>query len=179
MAQIHANTDAIEFDDGTADALVSALNGAAESISGQAGSRRSYVTTASQEFRGHFSQRFAENATTATGDAKDIAAALRTVAGWVGTMKTAAATERANRKKAREWQAREDDRNGVQDFLNDTSTTIRCHRSRTRSRRRSPPRRSPRGRGRRRTRVPVVAGAAARRLPARRTCVRSPRDPLR
>ncbi|WP_156463507.1 DUF6531 domain-containing protein [Curtobacterium sp. Leaf183] len=120
MAQIHANTDAIEFDDGTADALVSALNGAAESISGQAGSRRSYVTTASQEFRGHFSQRFAENATTATGDAKDIAAALRTVAGWVGTMKTAAATERANRKKAREWQAREDDRNGVQDFLNDT-----------------------------------------------------------
>lgn len=120
MAKIHANTDAIEFDDGTADALVTALNGAAESISGQAGSRQSYVNTASQDFRGHFSQLFTDNARTAAGDAKDIAAALRTVAGWVGKMKAAAATERANRKKAREWQEREDARNGVQDFFNDT-----------------------------------------------------------
>jgi RHS repeat-associated protein len=120
MAQIHANTDPIEFDNGTADALKSALTSAADAISGQAGSRQSYVTTASQEFRGHFSQLFTENAATASGDAKDIAHALRTVAGWVDKMKDAAATERANRKKAREWQEREDDRNGVQDFFNDT-----------------------------------------------------------
>ena len=35
-------------------------------------------------------------------------------------MKAAAADERARRKTAREWQEREDGRNGFQDFLNDT-----------------------------------------------------------
>ncbi|WP_144760259.1 DUF6531 domain-containing protein [Curtobacterium sp. 9128] len=120
MAKIHANTEAIEFDDGTADALITALNGAAEAISGQTGSRRSFVSTASQEFRGRFSQLFTENAATAAADATDISEALRTVAGWVEKMKAAAKTERENRKKAREWQEREDERNGFQDFWNDT-----------------------------------------------------------
>ncbi|WP_144711368.1 DUF6531 domain-containing protein [Curtobacterium pusillum] len=120
MAQIHANTDPIAFDNGTADALKSALTSAADAISGQAGSRQSYVSTASQEFRGHFSQLFTENAATASADAGKIADTLRTVAGWVDKMKDAAATERANRKKAREWQEREDERNGFQDFWNDT-----------------------------------------------------------
>jgi len=120
MAKIHANTDPIQFDDGTADALKSALTGAADSIDGQSGSRRGFVSIASQEFRGHFSQLFTENANTASGDADKIASTLRTVAGWVDQMKEAAATERANRKKAREWQAREDERNGFQDFWNDT-----------------------------------------------------------
>ncbi|MFJ3032792.1 DUF6531 domain-containing protein [Curtobacterium pusillum] len=120
MAKIHANTDPIQFDNGTADALKSALTGAADAISGQQASRQGFVSIASQEFRGHFSQLFTENANTASGDAGDIAEALRTVAGWVDQMKEAAATERANRKKAREWQEREDERNGFQDFWNDT-----------------------------------------------------------
>lgn len=120
MAKIHANTDPIEFDDATADALKSSLTTSADAISGQKTSRQSYVTTASQEFRGHFSELFTQNAGTASSDANSIVDALETIAGWIDTMKTAAADERARRKTAREWQEREDDRNGFQDFLNDT-----------------------------------------------------------
>lgn len=78
------------------------------------------MTTASQEFRGHFSQLFTQNAGTASSDATNIVDALETIAGWIDTMKAAAADERARRKTAREWQEREDGRNGFQDFLNDT-----------------------------------------------------------
>ena len=120
MAQIHANTDPIEFDDATADALKSAMTTTASAIDEQRSSRSSYVTTASQEFRGHFSQLFTQNAETADSDADRLVTAMRGVAEWVGQMKEAAAKERANRKTAREWQEREDDRNGVQDFFNDT-----------------------------------------------------------
>ncbi|MCS5508842.1 DUF6531 domain-containing protein [Curtobacterium flaccumfaciens pv. flaccumfaciens] len=120
MAKIHANTDPIEFDDATADALKSSLTTSADAISGQKASRQSYVTTASQEFRGHFSQLFTQNAGTASSDATNIVDALETIAGWIDTMKAAAADERARRKTAREWQEREDGRNGFQDFLNDT-----------------------------------------------------------
>ncbi|WP_159570373.1 DUF6531 domain-containing protein [Curtobacterium sp. 18060] len=110
MADLHGN-DPVEFDNATADALSTALNGAAESIEGQAGSRQSYVTTASQEFRGHFSELFAENASTAASDGSTIAANLRTVAGWVDKMKAAAERENARRKEARDWEAEYGDRN--------------------------------------------------------------------
>ncbi|MDT0211659.1 DUF6531 domain-containing protein [Curtobacterium sp. BRD11] len=120
MAQIHANMDPIEFDDATADALQSAMKSAAGAINGQRGSRRSYVSTASQEFRGRFAQLFSSNADVADSDADRIATALEKVAGWVGQMKEAAAKERDNRRRAREWQEREDERNGFQDLWNDT-----------------------------------------------------------
>jgi len=110
MVDLHGN-EPVKFDNGTADALSTALNGAAESIEGQAGSRQSYVTTASQEFRGHFSELFAQNAGTAKSDAEDIATNLRTVAGWVDQMKAAAERENARRKKARDWYAEYGDRN--------------------------------------------------------------------
>ncbi|MCE0456783.1 DUF6531 domain-containing protein [Curtobacterium flaccumfaciens] len=110
MVDLHGN-EPVKFDNGTADALSTALNDAAESIEGQAGSRQSYVTTASQEFRGHFSELFAQNAGTAKSDAEDIATNLRTVAGWVDQMKAAAERENARRKKARDWYAEYGDRN--------------------------------------------------------------------
>lgn len=102
MGDLHGN-EPVEFDNGTADALSQALNGAAESIEGQAGSRQSYVSTAAQEFRGHFSELFAANAQTARSDGSAIAANLRTVAGWVGQMQAAAERENARRKTARDW----------------------------------------------------------------------------
>jgi RHS repeat-associated protein len=110
MVDLHGN-EPVKFDNGTADALSTALNGAAESIEGQAGSRQSYVDTASQEFRGHFSQLFTDNASNAKADAEDIAKNLRTVAGWVDQMKAAAERENARRKKARDWDAEYGDRN--------------------------------------------------------------------
>jgi len=110
MADLHGN-EPVEFDDATAEALIQALNGAAESIDGQAGTRRSYVTTASQEFRGHFSDLFASNADAADGDGGTIAGNLRTVARWVQQMQEAAEREDARRKKARDWYAEHEDRN--------------------------------------------------------------------
>lgn len=116
MAQIHANTEPIQFDDATADALKRALDAAANAVSGQAGSRQTAVNTASQEFRGRFSELFTQNASTAAGDGRTIVETLRTIAGWVDTMKEAAAAERARRKTAREWQAREDARSGIEEW---------------------------------------------------------------
>ncbi|ROP72229.1 DUF6531 domain-containing protein [Curtobacterium sp. PhB115] len=110
MGDLHGN-EPVEFDNGTADALETALNGAAESIDGQAGSRQSYVNTASTEFRGHFSELFTQNASTAASDGSTIATNLRTVAGWVGKMQAAAERENARRKEARDWEAEYGDRN--------------------------------------------------------------------
>ncbi|GAA1493542.1 DUF6531 domain-containing protein [Curtobacterium herbarum] len=121
--QLHANTDPIEFDDATADALGSAMRSAASAIDGQVGSRQSYVSTASQEFRGHFSDLFTENASIAKSDGSTISDMMRTVAGWVDEMKTAAAEERERRRKAREWQEQQADRNGFEKWWDDTFGT--------------------------------------------------------
>lgn len=121
--QLHANTDPIEFDDATADALGSAMRGAASAIDGQVGSRQSYVSTASQEFRGHFSDLFTENASIAKSDGSTISDMMRTVAGWVDKMKAAAAEERERRRKAREWQEQQADRNGFEKWWDDTFGT--------------------------------------------------------
>lgn len=110
MADLHGN-EPVEFDDATADALIHALNDSAESIDGQSGSRRSYVTTAAQEFRGHFSDLFASNSDKAHNDGRTIADNLRTVATWVQQMKEAAERENARRKKARDWYEEHEDRN--------------------------------------------------------------------
>ncbi len=123
MAQLHANTDPIEFDDATADALASAMRSTARAIDGQAGSRQSYVSTASQEFRGHFAQLFRENASTAKIDGSTISDLMRTVAGWVDQMKKAAAEERERRREAREWQEQQADRNAVEKWWDDTFGT--------------------------------------------------------
>ncbi len=113
MADLHGN-EPVEFDNATADALIHALNGSAESIDGQSGSRTSYVTTAAQEFRGHFSDLFASNSDKAHNDGRTIADNLRTVATWVQQMKEAAERENARRKKARDWYEEHEDRNFIE-----------------------------------------------------------------
>ncbi|KAI3473702.1 hypothetical protein Pfo_031636, partial [Paulownia fortunei] len=109
-----ARNEPVEFDNATADALIHALNGSAESIDGQSGSRTSYVTTAAQEFRGHFSDLFASNSDKAHNDGRTIADNLRTVATWVQQMKEAAERENARRKKARDWYEEHEDRNFIE-----------------------------------------------------------------
>lgn len=110
MTDLHG-AEPLQFDNGTADALISELTSSAGAVEGQSGSRASYVHTASEEFAGHFSDLFAQNATTASGDASEIASQLRLVAGWVRQLKTAAAQENARRRRAREWQEEHDHRN--------------------------------------------------------------------
>ncbi len=138
MADLHGN-EPVEFDNATADALIHALNGSAESIDGQSGSRTSYVTTAAQEFRGHFSDLFASNSDKAHNDGRTIADNLRTVATWVQQMKEAAERENARRKKARDWYEEHED--GTSSSGSATGCTVRPSRRRstTRQLRRSVP----------------------------------------
>ncbi|MBE7162692.1 MAG: RHS repeat protein, partial [Williamsia herbipolensis] len=110
MTDLHGN-EPVKFDDATADALIQALTSAADAVDGQVASRQSYVNTALQDFRGHFAELFHTNAETAKNDGGNIVSTLRTVAGWVRTMKTAAASENARRKTARDWYEQHENRN--------------------------------------------------------------------
>jgi RHS repeat-associated protein len=109
----------VPFDDGTADALVTAFNDAASDIEGQSGSRSSLVTTASQEFRGLFSELFTTNAATAATGASALATSFRAIADFAGELKEAAKQENDRRRKAREWQQRQDDRNWFEERRDD------------------------------------------------------------
>ncbi|PZF10935.1 type IV secretion protein Rhs [Curtobacterium sp. MCPF17_011] len=110
MSDLHGAAP-LEFDNGTADALIAELTSTADAIEGQSASRSSYVTTAARDFRGHFADLFGQNATTAATDATRLTGTLRDVAGWVRILKTAAEQENARRKRARDWQKEHDERN--------------------------------------------------------------------
>ncbi|MFL4474281.1 DUF6531 domain-containing protein, partial [Paeniglutamicibacter sp. MACA_103] len=110
MADLGVFEHDVVFDNGTADALISAFNLAASSIEGQSGSRSSLVATAGTEFQGHFSQLFADNARVASADATELAARLREAADGARSLKEEARQENERRRLAREWKQRRDER---------------------------------------------------------------------
>ena len=110
MADLGVFDHDVVFDNGTADALISAFNLAALSIEEQSGSRSSMVTTAGTEFKGHFSQLFADNARIASADATELAARLREAATGAKALKEEAHKENERRRLAREWKQRRDER---------------------------------------------------------------------
>ncbi|MGJ3192950.1 hypothetical protein, partial [Paenarthrobacter sp. FR1] len=59
---------------------------------------------------------FAANAATASRDAESLAAALRTVAGYVGTMISEARDEDDRRRRNNEWVRRHNNRNWLEQF---------------------------------------------------------------
>ncbi|WP_410558215.1 DUF6531 domain-containing protein [Arthrobacter globiformis] len=89
----------------------SAFEAAASRLEELAGSRASYVISAREDFRGHFSEVFAANAATAGNDADALVSALRTVAGYVGKMIDAGRDEDARRARNNEWVREHNDRN--------------------------------------------------------------------
>ncbi|MDQ0865108.1 DUF6531 domain-containing protein [Arthrobacter globiformis] len=99
------------FDYAVAGAVRSAFESAASRLEEHAGSRVSYVSSAKEDFRGHFSELFAANAATARNDADALVAALRTVAGYVGKMIEAGHEEDARRERNNEWVREHNDRN--------------------------------------------------------------------
>lgn len=109
MGKIHGN-DPTGYSYGDADALKSAATGLANAISGQSGSRASYVTTASREFRGYFSQVFADNADVASRGASELVGALQSLSGFVEQLREAAKHEDDRRAKAKAWAARKKER---------------------------------------------------------------------
>ncbi|RAX49118.1 type IV secretion protein Rhs [Arthrobacter sp. AQ5-05] len=110
MADLGVFDHDVVFDNGTADALISAFNLAALSIEEQSGSRSSLVATAGTEFKGHFSQLFADNARVASADATELAARLREAATGAKSLKEEASKENERRRMAREWKQRRDER---------------------------------------------------------------------
>lgn len=110
MADLGVYEQDVVFDNGTADALISAFDLAASKIEGQSGSRSSLVATAGAEFQGHFSQLFADNARVASADATELAARLREAANGAKALKEEARTENERRRLAREWKQRRDER---------------------------------------------------------------------
>ncbi|MEQ4521090.1 hypothetical protein ABLI39_17200, partial [Pseudarthrobacter sp. B907] len=88
-------TDGGRFSYAVADSVRAGFESAASRLEEHSGSRTSFVASAKEDFKGHFSEVFAANAATARGDAEALAAALRTVAGYVGQMIGAAHEEDA------------------------------------------------------------------------------------
>ncbi|MFC7623801.1 DUF6531 domain-containing protein [Microlunatus sp. GCM10028923] len=106
----------VPFDNGTADDLIAAFDNAATAVDDQASSRASYVTTGSNDFKGHFSELFTSNAAVASADATELASRLREVATAARNLKEEARKEQERRKTAREWKQRQDDRNVFEEF---------------------------------------------------------------
>ena len=118
MTDPHGN-EPVEFDDATAEALISALSTTASSVESQSGPRSSYKTTGLAEFRGHFAELFDQNGTTAAIGARDLVSTMRTVSGWVQTMQAAAKRENDRRRRAREFDERQANRNLVERWHDD------------------------------------------------------------
>ncbi|MFK0040039.1 DUF6531 domain-containing protein [Paenarthrobacter sp. NPDC090517] len=100
---------------GVAEAVKGAFESAASRVEEHSGSRAPLVSGAGQDFRGHFSEVFAANAATASGDAESLATALRTVAGYVGTMISEAREEDDRRRRNNEWVRRHNNRNWLEE----------------------------------------------------------------
>ncbi|NQD90767.1 type IV secretion protein Rhs, partial [Paenarthrobacter sp. CM16] len=101
---------------GVAESVKGAFESAASRVEEHSGSRTPLVSSAGEDFRGHFSEVFAANAVTASRDAESLAAALRTVAGYVGTMIERAREEDDRRRENNEWVRRHNNRNWLEQF---------------------------------------------------------------
>ena len=104
-------SDGGRFSYTVADSVRAGFESAASRLEEHSGSRTSFVASAKEDFKGHFSEVFAANAATARSDAEALAAALRTVAGYVGQMIGAAHEEDARRRRNNEWVRRHNNRN--------------------------------------------------------------------
>ena len=114
-----ANAEPVPFDFGAASALVEACRTAASSVDGQVGQRWSLVSTGSKEFKGLFSQLFAQNALTAAADATELSSSLRQMADAAQQLADQAKEEQQRRDKAKAWQEEHDSRSGAHKVWDD------------------------------------------------------------
>ena len=119
MVDLGAYEEPVAFDDGVADALRSAAAVLSGTLTGQAGSRSSWASTASADFEGHYADVFDTNAKTASTDCTNIASALDALAADVQTLKDAAQAERERRKQAKEWADRQKNECAPKSWIDD------------------------------------------------------------
>ena len=101
----------VPFDFEAAETLATACDNAATLIDTQSASRKTWVATAMGDFKGYFSHLFQNNATTASGDATELANALRATARGARKLATDARAEQKRREDARKWKEHHDHRN--------------------------------------------------------------------
>uniref|UniRef100_UPI0028E44B88 DUF6531 domain-containing protein n=1 Tax=Propionibacterium acidifaciens TaxID=556499 RepID=UPI0028E44B88 len=117
--KLGAYDEDVPFDDATADTLKSAAAVLSGTLTGQAGSRSSWASTASTDFEGHYADVFDANARAACDDCSNIASALDALAVDVQTMKDAAQAERDRRKQAKEWADRQKNECAPKSWIDD------------------------------------------------------------
>jgi len=114
----------IEFDDGAADALIAAADGASSDLRTQAMANRMQVESVVPDFQGAYATLFTQASTVRSEDTQKLAGVLSDLSGAVGTAKQEAERERQRLRDVDSWTTREtarDEQRASGDFLQGAS----------------------------------------------------------
>ena len=96
---MNLNTEKVKYDDATSDALANACRTVAQNIDNALPSLKSSLTTALEDFKGHYADVAAANIDTTISDGRDIASIFRQLADVVDRLKESAHKENENRDR--------------------------------------------------------------------------------
>lgn len=105
---MNLNTEEVKYDDATSDALAGACRTIAQNIDGALPPLKKSLTTALEDFVGHYADIAAANIDTAISDGRNIANVFRQLADVVDRLKEAAQKEKRNRELMREYEKKYD-----------------------------------------------------------------------
>ncbi|WP_239663112.1 DUF6531 domain-containing protein [Rothia mucilaginosa] len=105
---MNLNTEEVKYDDATSDALAGACRTIAQNIDGALPPLKNSLTTALEDFVGHYADIAAANIDTAISDGRNIADVFRQLADVVDRLKEAAQKEKRNRELMREYEKKYD-----------------------------------------------------------------------
>ena len=100
----YANKEDVVFNNEVSDNLAKACRKVAQNINNAMPGLKSSLTTALEDFEGHYAEVTASNIDTAVSDGRDIANIFCQLASVVDQLKEAAHKEQENRRKAREYE---------------------------------------------------------------------------
>ena len=101
---MNLNTEEVKYDDATSDALAGACRTVAQNIDGALPPLKNSLTTALEDFVGHYADVAAANIDTTISDGRNIADVFRQLADVVDRLKEAAQKEKRNRKLVRDYE---------------------------------------------------------------------------
>ena len=106
---MNLNTEEVKYDDATSDALAGACRTVAQNIDSALPPLKNSLTTALEDFVGHYADIAAANIDTTISDGRNIANVFRQLADVVDRLKEAAQKEKRNRELMREYEKKYDD----------------------------------------------------------------------
>ena len=101
---MNLNTEEVKYDDATSDALAGACRTVAQNIDSALPPLKNSLTTALEDFVGHYADIAAANIDTTISDGRDIANVFRQLADVVDRLKEAAQKEKRNRELMRDYE---------------------------------------------------------------------------